>query len=59
MTHQKSSSFRTWVREKWYEHKDEVFNWEHRQVDTTEKEYYNRYKWYLKALYKHEQKQSG
>jgi hypothetical protein len=50
-------TFRHWVQLKWYEHKDELFAWEKREPDETSKQYFIRYRWMLKALYKHEMNQ--
>ena len=50
----KSSNFRNWCVEKYYQHKKEVLNWE-RHVCTEEMgEYFSRAKWFLKSLYKRE-----
>lgn len=47
-------SFRAWVYEQWFEYKDEVEAWEHRQVTGQPEEYFKKYKWFLKAKYKTE-----
>ena len=59
MGQKKRTPFRNWLEQKWYEHKDEVFAWEHRQSEETPEQYFNQYRWYLKALYKHERKQGS
>ena len=51
--------FRHWIQLKWYEHKDEIFHWEHRNTDELPEIYFKKYRWYLKALYKHEMKQQN
>jgi len=48
------SDFRLWINEKWFEYKDEVEQWEHRQVTGSPQEYFTKYKWFLKAKYKQE-----
>lgn len=53
----KSTTFKRWLTEKWYEHKDEIFDWERRITDETPEHYFKKYRWYLKALYKHERRQ--
>ena len=52
----KNSQFRHYVYEKWYEYKDEVEAWEHRQVTGNAEDYFNKWKWFLKAKYKQENK---
>jgi len=49
-----NSKFRQWITEKWFEYKDEVEQWEKREVEGTPQEYFNKYKWFLKAKYKQE-----
>lgn len=46
-------NFRSWVQEKWYEHKEEVWAWEGFEPTATPTEYFNKYKWWLKREYKH------
>ena len=48
------SPFRTYCYEKWYEYKDEVEQWERRQVTGSPQDYFNKWKWFLKAKYKQE-----
>lgn len=52
----KNSQFRHYVYEKWYEYKDEVEAWEHRQVTGSPEDYFNKWKWFLKAKFKQENK---
>ena len=51
-----NSDFRLWVNEKWFEYKDEVDAWEHRQVTGTPQAYFLKYRWFLKAKYKAERR---
>ena len=50
------SPFRAYCIEKWYEYKEEVFNWEKRVVEGPPEEYFQKYKWFLKTKYKQENK---
>jgi hypothetical protein len=52
----KQSSFRTFVYNKWFEYKDEVETWEKRRVEGNPEEYFNKYKYFLKAKYRQENK---
>ena len=48
--------FRTWVRDKWYEHLDERITFGDKIPDTyTVRAYYNKYKWWLKREYRNQQ----
>lgn len=51
----KNSPFRHWLNEKWYEHKEEVllFGGEPFANVTL---YFQKYKWWLKSIYRSEQK---
>lgn len=40
--------FRQWCHEKWYEHCDEVEAWTGQRVNYLSREYFNKYKWWLK-----------
>jgi hypothetical protein len=51
-----NSSFRTYCYDKWYEYKDEVLAWERKPVEGRPEEYFKKYKWFLKAKYKAENK---
>ena len=53
------SPFRTYVYDKWYEYKEEVRAWEKREVEGSPEDYFQKYKWFLKAKYKQDDKQSG
>ena len=48
----KDSKFRLFCNEKWYEHRDEVLSWTGQHVQGTSQQYFNKYKWFLKTLYK-------
>lgn len=52
------NNFRNWVHEKWFEYRDEVEAWERRRVIGSPEDYFNKWKWFLKAKYKQE-KQNG
>ena len=53
------SPFRAYCIEKWYEYKEEVFSWEKRVVEGLPEEYFKKYKWFLKAKYKQDNKIIG
>ena len=46
------SEFRLFCNDKWYEHKDEVYAWTGKPVQGTPEQYFAKYKWFLKTLYK-------
>lgn len=48
----KTSAFRTWVRELWYENCDEHF--QANIPKYTHEEYFQKFKWWLKREYKHQ-----
>lgn len=50
-------NFRSWVQDKWYEYVEEVFTWEKKAPDLAPQQYFHKYRWMLKTLYKHELKQ--
>ena len=52
----KNSEFRHYVYEKWFEYKDEVEQWERRQVTGSPEDYFNKWKWFLRAKYKADNK---
>lgn len=52
------NSFKHWLKEKWYEHLDEVEEWTGKRPEYQESEYFAKYKWWLKREYLH-QKRSG
>lgn len=47
-------NFRSWCHEKWYEHKDEMEGYG-QPLPYTAKEYFNKYKFWLKREYRHQQ----
>ena len=49
-------NFRTWLQEKWYQHMTEVEEWTGRLPAYPIQEYFNRYKWWLKREYRHQQR---
>lgn len=44
--------FRHWVTEKWYEHQREVRSWTGEYPAGSAAQYFRKYRWYLKTLYK-------
>jgi len=51
----KQGSFRHWCNEKWFEHKDELESYG-QPVRYPAKEYFSKYKFWLKREYRHQQK---
>ena len=49
--------FRQFVWEKWQEHKDELLQWENRLPEYNEKYYFSKHRWFLKNIYREEQKE--
>lgn len=47
--------FRRWCSEKWYEHCAECEAWYNRPPAYTSKEYFNKYRWWLKREYQYQQ----
>ena len=47
-------SFRVWVTEQWFNHTEEVLCYTRKTVDYDVKEYFQRYKWWLKREYKYQ-----
>lgn len=52
-------TFRSWLSQKWLEHKDEVYDVTGTPCDYDLGIYFNKYKWWLKHLYKQERKNYG
>ena len=50
----KSSAFRMWVTELWFQNKEERLL--HSEASIKMEEYFQRYKYWLKREYKHQQK---
>jgi len=48
------SDFRIWLNNIWYEHSNEVFNWTGKNPEYNLKEYFEKYKYWLKREYKHQ-----
>jgi hypothetical protein len=46
------SPYRQFCTNKWYEHKDEIFNWTMKLPDYDSKYYYNKHRWLLKSMFK-------
>ena len=46
-------TFRNWLQEKWFEHKDEYMELGIAIPESNLEEYFRRYKWWLKREYKH------
>lgn len=45
-------NFRLWCQEKWYEHQEELFNWEGFYPTATAREYFAKYKWWLRREFR-------
>jgi hypothetical protein len=52
----KSGSFRHWCNEKWYEHKDELVSYG-QPLSYDSRQYFEKYKYWLKREYRHQQRQ--
>ena len=48
-------SFRQWVNEKWYEHKEECSTWKAPSCKDAQ-EYFRKNRWFLKKRFKEEEK---
>ena len=53
----KTSQFRHWLNEKWFEHKDEILMYGAESFATSSA-YFSKYKWWLKTVYQKEQQQN-
>lgn len=51
-------TFRMWLQEKWFEHKDEQLLLGQKQPDYDLAEYFKRYKYWLKREYRHQTKEN-
>lgn len=49
------STFRVWVANKWYEHRDENEAWGCK-VSGSSADYFRKYKWFLKTIYQKEKR---
>lgn len=52
----KCSPFRAWLFNKWMDYKQERFEWDNIIVNDPPSTYFQRYKWFLKHMYKEEMK---
>lgn len=50
-------TFRMWCQQMWYTHLDEFEGWFHRQPDYGSKDYFAKYKYWLKREYQHRKQQ--
>jgi len=50
----KTNSFRSWLNDKWLEHKSEVYAFTGKPCNYELGEYFNKYKWWLRRIYKEE-----
>jgi hypothetical protein len=48
--------FRNWCNDKWFEHRDELESYGQR-LPYTSREYFQKYKYWLKREFKHQQKE--
>lgn len=46
------SEFRTWLIHKWFEHKDEIFNWTKQFPEYDDKYYFRKHKWMLRKMFR-------
>lgn len=51
-------NFRSWCREKWYEHIDELISTTGKQPTYTANEYFVKYKYWLKREFKYQRSQA-
>jgi hypothetical protein len=49
-------NFRTWCREKWYEHIDEMVTYTGNEPSYNSREYFAKYKYWLKREFKFQQR---
>jgi hypothetical protein len=49
-------SFRQWLQQRWYDHCNEFEGWHRRSPDYNLKDYFDRYKYWLKREYRYYQK---
>ena len=54
LSERKPQPFRVFVTEKWMQHKDELLEWERRQPDYTSRDYFRKYRWQLRKMYRQE-----
>lgn len=46
-------SFRIWLQERWFQHKEEMENWA-QPVNYDLRQYFNKYRWWLKREYRYQ-----
>lgn len=46
-------NFRFWCQLKWYEHIDEMIMMDGEEPSYTSRQYFNKYRWWLKREYRH------
>jgi len=49
---QQISEFRIFCQDKWFEHKDEIYNWTNELVCYDDTYYFNKHKYVLKRMFK-------
>jgi uncharacterized protein CbrC (UPF0167 family) len=54
----KTHNFRSWLQDKWYEHIDEMISYTGKEPEYRAKEYFNKYKHWLKREYRFQQENS-
>ena len=47
-----NSQFRHWLRNQWLDHVDEVTEWTGRSPTYTAADYFGKYKWWLRTVYR-------
>lgn len=52
----RETPFRIWLQNMWFEHRDEVLETTGRACDYDLAHYFHKYKWWLRAVYKHEKR---
>lgn len=52
----KTTDFRVWLQNMWLDHRDEVLSVSGRECDYDLSTYFHKYKWWLKAVYKHQKR---
>ena len=55
----KTSAFRLWCQEKWFEHCDEIESWTGNRVQYLSAEYFSKYKYWLKREFKLQQRNNN
>lgn len=47
-------AFRSFLNDKWYEHQEELINWEKKYPEYDREYYFKKHKWLLKKMFKEE-----